>query len=531
MVQGLAFLSKKSWHTKNISNQEKVWIAEEREKDEKAKTAELAKQIQQEREDEELNQIAGKKKLDRGIDWMYTSYHKDSETAKEDAAKEAEEYLLGKEFAPAAKLVGDLDTAAADSHAGVNAVVASAAAAAAIDDDRKRPAYYQEEDSVAQRNEAFRLRHEDPMFAVSLQAVRKEKSMEQRKDLYEKAGISLRTVPTSSTGDIENGSQKGKKEPKKKKKSKKRYRMGSSDPRDNDDIHGREERGKRHRRSAFRERSRYDDDEDSYHRRSNSHHRRSNRDQEDRFGKNSSRRSRRSPSTGTHEDDSLDYMSDDVHNDRTSHDRERSSAQRRRKSFEQKDEDYRRLDSYAAQHGHQSRKGIRKPPPPAATAGQYERPRGSNETNTGSAISGDSNAMYGLQREKSNTQIGGSNDLGPNRELLQRKRKEREAERFRIKESSRRRHDQTRAEREAALSAMKRDAAVHAATRDRHQQPHHHDDKDEVGLHGSGQAGTSFLRAVTQRAHGINSDMHVSMSSRLQQNQNTNQRANDESFL
>jgi hypothetical protein len=30
MVQGLAFLSKKSWHTKNIANQERVWIEEQK---------------------------------------------------------------------------------------------------------------------------------------------------------------------------------------------------------------------------------------------------------------------------------------------------------------------------------------------------------------------------------------------------------------------------------------------------------------------------------------------------------------------
>jgi hypothetical protein len=54
MVQGLAFLSKKSWHTKNLNNQEKVWMAEEKKAAEQRKTQELAKQIQQEREQEDL---------------------------------------------------------------------------------------------------------------------------------------------------------------------------------------------------------------------------------------------------------------------------------------------------------------------------------------------------------------------------------------------------------------------------------------------------------------------------------------------
>ena len=71
MVQGIAFLSKKSWHTKNLANQEKVWIAEQRKAAEESKTKELARQIQQEREREEFDRLAGKKThLDRGIDWM-----------------------------------------------------------------------------------------------------------------------------------------------------------------------------------------------------------------------------------------------------------------------------------------------------------------------------------------------------------------------------------------------------------------------------------------------------------------------------
>jgi hypothetical protein len=45
MVQGLAFLSKKSWHTKNLNNQEKVWIAEQKKEAEANKTKELARQI------------------------------------------------------------------------------------------------------------------------------------------------------------------------------------------------------------------------------------------------------------------------------------------------------------------------------------------------------------------------------------------------------------------------------------------------------------------------------------------------------
>ena len=107
MVQGLAFLSKKSWHTKNKANQEKVWIAEQKKEQETAKANELAREIQQEREAEEFNRIAGKKAIkDRGIDWMYQE-GTSTELAKEDAAKKAEEYLLGKEYVGEGAVQGD----------------------------------------------------------------------------------------------------------------------------------------------------------------------------------------------------------------------------------------------------------------------------------------------------------------------------------------------------------------------------------------------------------------------------------------
>ena len=44
-MPGLSFLSKKSWHTSNISNQEKVWLAEQKAEAEAVKTKELQDQI------------------------------------------------------------------------------------------------------------------------------------------------------------------------------------------------------------------------------------------------------------------------------------------------------------------------------------------------------------------------------------------------------------------------------------------------------------------------------------------------------
>ena len=103
-MPGLSFLSKKSWHTSNISNQEKVWIAEQKAAAEEAKLKELTQQIKLEREQEELQKITGKKSSstgDRGVDWMYEGHKRGEEDeeqrkVQEDAQNEA--YLLGKEY-------------------------------------------------------------------------------------------------------------------------------------------------------------------------------------------------------------------------------------------------------------------------------------------------------------------------------------------------------------------------------------------------------------------------------------------------
>jgi CRISPR/Cas system-associated endonuclease Cas1 len=53
-------MTKKSWHTANFNNQEKVWATEQKEKNEQNKLAALAKELKQEREMDELRKIQGK---------------------------------------------------------------------------------------------------------------------------------------------------------------------------------------------------------------------------------------------------------------------------------------------------------------------------------------------------------------------------------------------------------------------------------------------------------------------------------------
>lgn len=133
-----------------MSNQEKVWMAEQQKEADETKLKEIQKQIQVEREREELERISGRisSKIDRGIDWMYEGGAKE----EDEMNKEAESYLLGKSF----EGVSNDDLVGVGS-GGVDTIVSSVV-------EHEQPEEYQEQEQ--DWNEEFRLRHEDPMFLV-----------------------------------------------------------------------------------------------------------------------------------------------------------------------------------------------------------------------------------------------------------------------------------------------------------------------------------------------------------------------------
>lgn len=103
-MSALKFLSKKSWHTANIKNNEKVWLKEQEEAREKSRIEELRKQIEEERKLKEAEDLEIKSgRLDpqqllkrRRINWMYEFGPSQSEAAKEETKeKEREEVLTG----------------------------------------------------------------------------------------------------------------------------------------------------------------------------------------------------------------------------------------------------------------------------------------------------------------------------------------------------------------------------------------------------------------------------------------------------
>ena len=89
-------MAKKSWHTTNFKNVEKVWVAEHQAQEEQKKVAELQKQIMEERQIQELRKLqvaSGQvvKTVDTTLDWMY-------EGPAAAQQQSSEEYLLGKVY-------------------------------------------------------------------------------------------------------------------------------------------------------------------------------------------------------------------------------------------------------------------------------------------------------------------------------------------------------------------------------------------------------------------------------------------------
>ena len=511
-------MSKKSWHTKNLSNQEKVWVAEQKKEAETNKTKELAKQIQQEREQDELDRISGKKTvMDRGIDWMYQG-GTTGDLAKEDAERKAEEFLMGKEFVAQGSARGDFDDGEQDK--GINNVVAQPAAAAPEPDDQPNP---YEEASVKDRNESFRLRVEDPMFMVQQQQRDKEKKAERNKALYERV--------VGPTDNIEEDRKKSKKE--KKRESKRSSRRDEDDRKSRRRSRSRSnERKHKHRR---RERSRSKSDSRSrsdtrdhhadndrhgskrhiHHRDEDSHKR---RDDEDR-----SRRRRNHDDKGHHSRRHHDSDDEDRSRKRRADDDKDRSA--RRHDHDDGDRNYKRCDSdHHHNHHHPDRR--RDDDKDLKRDGDHRDHKrhhddGDRVRHSGRAV--DKREGYGLKGNA--TSSINHNDLGPNKDLLRKKREERDAERRRIRETASSRHRSTDQERQKALQEMQADARRREEVMHRHASHRKEHSDDEA----PSSAKASFLHDMTQKTHGISGD-GPSLSSRVAQNRHTNQRRHD-SFL
>lgn len=561
MVQGLAFLSKKSWHTKNFNNQEKVWLAEERKKAEALKTKELQKQIQQELEQQELDAIAGRKTRDRGIDWMY-EHGPTSEVAQHDAEKRSEEYLLGKEFVPSGAPKGDLDLD--QEQEGLNKVVSSAAAPAAVSNTSLQ-AHGETEPTVKERNEAFRVRYEDPMFLVAQQTLEKERKLERKKQLLERVTgavavnlteserppakdlkrdrnelndrrrkkkhkkVKRRRRSPSHSADSTSGSERAARKTRRGRSRSSDHRRSSSPPRRK--LHPEESRRSHelpeHKPAARaprspspqldrrRDYSRYDDIDDQKRRRvrtdgsrsrsSSSSRSEVNRDRENYRRKSSTsyRPSSKSSPPGSRRDD----------DDKRYHYRERSRSPERRGRH------YDRSREHAGERRAPYESGNvdkRKPPPPSSS--HIPVPPSDRD-----GAAAETDKRYGLQGESA-ARLARPTQLGPDRELLQRKR-DGTLERKRLQETAAQRTRRTPDERARAVQEMELNARQRAEQRSRlKEEPQ---SLLEEPAPGNSASSAPFILDVQKRTYGLEG---ISMQERLRQNRHTQQRSH-ESFL
>lgn len=185
---GLAFLNKKSWHTGSFQNIEKVWIAEQKKKDQDRRQGELLKKLKEERHLEEMKKLqveAGlipASHLNR-MDWMYQGVNKLQE-------KQNEDYILGKKLEEK-----DLEKKPQQTGGFT-------------------PLYKEEIGNI--KNEEFTRLHEDPLFMIKQEEMKRKKEIIENpikmKDIYAELEKISQKKPKS----------KKKKERKKEKKEKKK---------------------------------------------------------------------------------------------------------------------------------------------------------------------------------------------------------------------------------------------------------------------------------------------------------------------
>ena len=442
MPKGLAFLSKKSWHTSKLCNQEKVWIAEQEKEAEEIKMKELAQQIKQEREEEELNRISGKKtnRLDRGIDWMYqgggvrdSGDGKSTAFEEEQKSKEQEDYLMGKEFNPSDVKKGDL-ASAADSSAGVNFVLTRAAESSA--NTTVHDSNWTERSDAQDWNSDFHLRHEDPMFLVEQQ--RKEKELDKEKKERLIASVNDDDYDNSRRRrDRDRDHDRNKDRSDRKRRKSNRNRRSRRDNDVDTDRRGREKRTKEGRYEDHSRRS-YSSESDESRRRRRDRKRRHRSRRRERSTSRSQSRSR-SPTSRRTRDCRLSERSIKKSDERSRRDRSHSRSLGRSKS----------IDRFS----HEDRES------------RSRRYGDDKETNRDRASVGDIaiGRTYGL--------VGSSgaeatySDLGPDQSLLKKKRQEKGDARSRYISTSARGNRNSKlamsaTEREDALKTMQSDASA-----------------------------------------------------------------------
>ena len=497
MVQGLAFLSKKSWHTKNKANQERVWLAEQKKEQETAKANELAREIQQEREAEELHRIAGKNSIkDRGINWMYQE-GTSTELAKEDAAKRAEEYLLGKEYVGEGATQGDFDDG--NPNEGIYSALSKTDSVGVQEQEpgqqeKHSPVARSDLNSVQYRNEKFRMKVEDPMFFVSQKEREKKTERLKTEALYHRVVGSFDDDQTSNC-ELSSSSVVQRRRKKDEKRKQKKHR-------------------KKRKKKSSRSRYDYDERENYGHRRKRSHH-------------ECKRLSSRSRSNDRHEERNgndkrgYNYRSDGSHNSR-------------HRSYDNKDtcENHRSRNTRKGKSNDGKRRFFSDVE--ETKTGDSSFPQAAAEKDFDPNINNPCKRVmrpvkvegYGLKGALNECLAG--RDIGPCKELIKKKKEEQQKQRNSNLRVGRSRKKLTDEERRSALLQMKADARKRENTMNKQTTDYH--EKKDAETAPSSKNEALFLTEISTRVNGISSEKHSSLSSRVSQNRHTNQRLHDSFF-
>ncbi|CAM9504672.1 unnamed protein product [Choristocarpus tenellus] len=510
----LAFLFKKTWHTSTLQNQEKVWIAEQKDAAEKQRIAELTKQVEEERQVRELEemQAAGGHAAERKerIDWMYEGPMQSSQ----DRQAEANEYLLGKEFKLEDKGASEIKK---------------------LEETQAPGTLFTAVSQTTSANEAFRRVQEDPLLKMRRAKIEAQNSvvnnpvkMSRIRHQLE-AELAERAEQKRARKEAKKAKKGERKQEKKEKKKerKKSYRTNNMDKRDERDEM--DERGRRfHTKGSSEVKDRRICGERQNHRRDRDNNvpqgvrdRTRTEQEESRDGRDttSTRKRHRSQERerGSHRDRHSGRDLDRHEREHRNRDTRDATIGGRKRSREcdrgevngkQRVQDRQNLEGYV----HEITRGI---------ASTEEGIRGEKHPH-GSSSDPElkRSGKYGLI---SGAKVSRGGDLGPAAALLAGKEREREA-RERERAEARRRRVMTTEEREMRLAQMESDGMRNQELK---KQRLEHGQQVDMHLKATDRAGTqgksaAFIKDMRHEAMG-----EMGLEERMQRNRHYQQRGAD----
>ncbi len=410
----------------------------------------------------------------RGIDWMYQGAASKSEQRK----AEEEDYLLGKEYNPSNVKTGDL--AVGNESVGMTKIVESV-------DNRS-------EFSANQfgRNEGFHLKHEDPMFLVNQTRREKEKLQRKKKELFDTAASSMR-------GEKRNKSRRSDKRRKSKREARERsYSLSSSDE---EEERRRRRKKKDKKKKRKRRRSYSSDSEDSKNRRR-------------KYKKHGHRDRSISRSRGSSPETKSRKHKYGAVKDRSSR-RDRSQSYDRNHEFTREENGSERNDCNEKNNNSSERSS-------------EGNDKGAKQSSTAPT------KAYGLISVGRSVACSRkeSGSLGPDEELLAKKRQQEEEVRNQNRKRGRNHNgtQMSQEERAAALEAMKSDANERGAYLSKASSTKKvdlHDEEIQRRVREGSKEVSSFVQDMVMEANGNN----LSMSEYVARNKNSIQKASDNRFL